>query len=133
MNWQSLARRVVYLLVLCALFGVVMFTPSGRKVKADDWPYSCDQQYGFCVYSCAGITDEEAYQECTAPCELSYNQCYADGDPTDPLPEPYPVIDNSRSACLQGCQACTQLLDPNDRLACYTPCWDYCNATYPKP
>src|ERR1700748_1356856 len=85
MNRQPLVKRIVWLLVLGIMFEVLMFPPSGGKVKADDVPYSCIQQYGFCLYSCAGITDEEAYLQCTAPCELSNNECNLNGDQTDPL------------------------------------------------
>lgn len=104
----------------------------GPTADTENTADSCDTRLGLCeIVTCRGLP-EPAHTDCRRECFRSYEECIL--ATTDTIPVPYPVIDRSRSNCLQGCRlGCLAAQDPADRLACMTPCWFSCNAQYPKP
>ena len=142
MSRRPFVKSILKLAALCLMLGGLLILLPGQKVEADDVSFSCIQQYSFCVMGCPPPPPDGSLDACRAQCELNNNSCTScefTGLPigceggTDALPQRWPVIDRSRSICLQGCQqGCSGIADPAERLACYTPCWEFCNATYPK-
>lgn len=123
----SCACRLFTLAVLLSALAFLVSTERARATVEED----CDTQYGYCIYQCRNLTGT-AYENCRFGCESTYDMCLEDPN-YDPLPAPYPVITNNLQLCLQGCQSCNNIQDPVDRLACLTPCIDWCFENNPRP
>ena len=130
MSKNPLVRSVSRLLTLAVMLGALALLVSTQKAQAVDDPYTCNTQWGFCLYSCAPLTGTD-YEACRANCELNLSACESD-DPYETLPAPYPVVNNSFQSCMSGCSACNSIEDINDRLDCSGTCWDWCNTHYPR-
>ena len=117
MNKKPRLNTFVRAFAVCLMLGGLLFSSSGEKVKGTQ-AVGCGIEFHNCLDNCPGCQQ----------CHDTYDQCISDS------PEPWPVIDNSRSGCLEGCrQECGSIENPADRFACYNPCWDWCDENYPKP
>lgn len=134
MNRRPLAKCILRLFALCIMFGGLMILTSSQRVAAE----GCDTAYGDCIYNCTNLQGRP-YEQCQPECDRAYEMCRLNGGETSPSgggppPMKWPVIDRSRSICLQGCQqGASQIADGAERLEYYMACWNYCNDTYPKP
>lgn len=128
---NPVARCAFRLLTLAVMLGALTFLVSTQNVNAGTIE-ECDTQYGFCLYQNCLHLSGAAYALCAASCDAAYEQCRFDPAYQD-LPAPYPVINTDYSTCLQACAACSSIPDIQDRLACYTPCWEYCDEHFDKP
>ena len=134
MNRRPLVKSILKLFAVCIMFGGLVVLSPVEKVNAD----GCDTAYGECVYTRCQQVPPNQFLACRAQCDREYETCRLGAPSTspsggDPLPQPWPVIDRSRSICLAGCrEGCISYADPAERLACYMPCWEYCNETYPN-
>ena len=127
---NPLASCVFRLLTLVIMLGGLAFlvnTEPARAAAVED----CDTQYGYCIYQCRNLSGPD-YENCRFACEDTYDMCLSDPN-YDPLPAPYPVITHNLQWCLQSWQSCNNIADPYDRLACSTPCIDWCFENNPKP
>lgn len=128
---NPVARCVFRLFTLAIMLGALTLLVSTEKVNAGTIE-ECDRDFGYCLYDhCLNLSGPD-FVACREACDLAYETCRFD-DPYDPLPAPYPVITHNLQWCLQSCLACNSIADPTDRLACYTPCWDWCMENNPKP
>lgn len=135
MKQRPLVRSILKLFAVCIMFGGLVVLSSAERVTAD----GCDTAFSTCVYTtCAGLSGPQ-FTMCVSGCDRQYEHCRMGAPSTspsgsEPLPQPWPVINHARSWCLQGCQqGCSEFADPVERLECYMPCWEFCNETYPKP
>ena len=130
MNRKPLIKGLLRLFAVSVMLIAVLALAPSREVKATD--DVCITNLGICYYPCAVYpTNSPEWQQCTAQCELDYWNC--NEETTDVLPAPYPVINHNRSSCLQGCLQCNHFEDFEQRMICYDPCWNWCDANYPKP
>ena len=129
MSVNPLVRCVSRLLTLAVMLGALTVLVSTQKVNAS-FDEECNTQYGYCIFQCAHLIGE-AYIACKAPCEVSLLACES-AEQYEPLPAPYPIVNHTFQGCMQACAACNSIEDINDRLACSLPCWEYCNANYPR-
>lgn len=121
MNNKTFVKCISKLLAVCIMFGGMTILSSGKSVKAS-MLFGCGIEFHNCLDACGGDA------QCKAACDDAYAGCISDS------PDPYPIINRTRSGCLQACQQeCSSITDPLDRAACYEPCWEYCDANYPKP
>lgn len=127
MNSKPRVKCLYKVLVLCLMLGALVALPTPQQAQSgsSDPTQWCTTQYHNCMDACGG----DWY--CQANCDDNYAACINDADTESP--EKYPVIDRSRSACLEGCkQGADSIEDPNESMSYYMACWNYCNETYPK-
>jgi len=125
---QPLVRCAFRLLALAVMLGALGLLVSTEKVKAGTIE-ECDIQFGYCIYGdCRGLSGS-AYDLCRDGCGVRYEECRFD-PAYEPLPAPYPIINNTYSSCLEACYQCSSIEDFNDFNACYDPCYDYCYEHY---
>ena len=123
---NPMVRCAFRLLTLAVMLGAFAFLVSDQRVKAGTIE-ECDTDFGYCIYSnCMNLSGWE-YEQCRDGCDNAYEQCRFD-DPYDPLPAPYPVVDNYNQ-CMDVCMDCLSL-PTEDRYACWNPCKSHCIATY---
>jgi hypothetical protein len=134
---KTLLRSIAILFVF---LGAVIVLQSPQPTKAD-WPCdlngnadaeACANSYRQCVN--AGVDPNECaeqYQFCLMYGREQYDSCvFVNGE----SPNPWPVINEHRAWCNQGCQtACDEVSDPAERFYCRYNCMNWCNETYPKP
>lgn len=128
MSKNPLVRCVSRLLTLAVMLGALAILVSTQKVQAVDDPYTCNTQWGYCLFLCAPKTGSQ-YDACRANCEVNLLSCESN-DPYETLPAPYPVINHDYSNCLAGCAQCNNIDDFMDANDCYNTCYDYCWNTY---
>jgi hypothetical protein len=139
-------RHVRTPIILAVLIGCVVFVVPLQQTKADIWG-ECDadrsarnqvclQDYDACV--AAGGTNCPYPNACLDESARLHHD-YTQSPPTGCLfdnetnPVPWPVISDSRSACLGGCQqGASQIENLPDRLEYYMECWNYCNDNFPR-
>lgn len=138
---QRLARRLTCLALLATVL-ILLAWPSPTRADwgecdADflDRTSYCVDQYANCIYLAyvlggTGAQCTTEYNSCLDQSGSLKTQCV---NATDPNPQPWPVIDRSRSWCLSACSdGCAQFTNPEERFSCYMPCYSYCNENYPK-
>ena len=124
MNKKSRLNSVVRAVAMCLMVGGLLVSSSGEKAKGTQ-ALGCGLEFHNCLDNCEPGTAGAA---CRQQCNDTYDYCVSDS------PEPWPVVDNSRSGCLEGCQQeCGSIETFPERFACYDPCWQWCDETYPKP
>lgn len=131
-------KRFRRLLILTVLLGslITLAMPSSGLAE-----FTCDLDANAGNQACALY-----YSQCLADgyspsvCRGEYSLCLTwagdaresceaiNGDPG----QPWPVIEQHLSWCLQGCQDCNQITDSFDNFNCLSQCSDFCEATYPK-
>ena len=141
-------KLILKALVLTLLVACFIVVPSPQRTRADLWGECdaarsarndyCEQQYNLCL------------QNNGPDCLTNYNSCldtaarlhhdYTTNPPSGCLfenpddPAPWPVIDTSRSDCLETCSYGASLIENfMDRWEYYDACWNYCDEHYPKP
>ena len=142
---RKLIWKVLVLTLLVACFVVI---PSPQPTRADLWGECdaarsarndyCQQQYAYCILT--GGTDCEANRNACLDQSARLHHDYTTNPPSGCLfenpddPAPWPIVSTSRSDCLSTCSYGASLIaDFNDRFEYYDACWNYCDATYPKP
>ena len=135
-------------LVLTLFIGCLIVIPSPQRTRADLWG-ECDadrtarnqyclDQYNYCLQN-GGFNCLETYNACldeAARLHHDYTTSPPSGclfeNPDDPVP--WPIVSTSRSDCLATCSAgASRFTNFLDRVEYYDNCWNYCDATYPKP
>lgn len=126
------------LIILCALV-IAMITLIEPPPARADWG-ECDADFQDRTAYCSQQNADCIWSRGTN-CELKFNACLDQSgtlrttciNETDPTPQPWPVIDNSRSLCIEGCSTpCGEIPDSYQRMACRVTCYHYCNEIYPR-
>ena len=99
--------------------------------------YSVDD-YARCLDECVSNSNPaQCRQECLSryhnnldETQSLYNDCIC---PDSEEPEPWPVIDQSLSWCLEGCQQCDQIGTLLEQFVCRMNCQSFCFDNHPKP
>lgn len=125
---NPLVRCALRLFTLAVMLGVLGFIVSTQPAQAYTLDEPCNTQWGYCIFNCAGLHGS-AYASCTAPCEVNLLACERQ-ELYEPIPAPYPVINNDYSSCLEVCLQCNEIDDFLDANDCYNTCFDYCWNTY---
>ena len=123
--------------ILFVFLGAAMFVQSPPPVKAD-WPcdlngnssaQACAASYRWCINNGGNPQDcASAYGFCLSYGMEEYADCmWVNGE----SPNPWPVIDEHRQWCYEGCQDCNQITNPVARLNCLSQCMDFCDSIYP--
>ena len=84
--------------------------------------------YAQCLTDCRNQCMSD-YNSNLGETQQLYSQCICS---TLDNPAPWPVIDNSLSWCLEGCDQCDQADTPLSRFVCKMDCRSFCFANHPK-
>ena len=132
-----LGRRLI---VLSTLIVAMMCLASPQPTRADLWGECdadfinrttyCSEQNADCINN-SGVDCQESFNSCLDQSATIKTDCI---NATDPTPQPWPVIDQSRSWCLEGCRTgCAEITTLPEKMVCNMTCTAYCNENYPKP
>ena len=133
---KRLTPRLLILTVLLGFLMILAMPPPARAEWACDLDanmanQACANQYAQCLangYSPSACRQE--YELCLIYAQITREDCeWASGE----SPQPWPVIDQHLSWCLEGCMECDQITNFFDRFNCHNSCSDFCFDTYPKP
>lgn len=128
---KPLVRCTLRLFTLAIMVGMLCFLVTTEKVAAGTLE-ECEQAFAFCLYeNCPGLTGQ-AYDDCRAACDLTYESCRWNGD-YQPGPAPFIVEDNRWESCMSATENCWLLDEPIDILMCDKEISDYCDEHYPRP
>jgi hypothetical protein len=125
------------LIAILFLLLITLTVPTTEPVRADTWACdlsanegaeACTTRVIECIFANGDLCFTEYYY-CQNNNQIAHDDCeFVSGE----SPDPWPVIDERRSWCLQGCQACNEIENPWDRLQCSLGCTSACNELYPK-
>ena len=142
---RKLIEKAVLLILLIGC--LVVITSSPQRSHADPWgecdaarearDKTCNDQYKLCLMLNQGDCDNK-YNTCLVN-SLKEHHDYSVYPPTGCIfdgsdPQPWPVVNTSRSDCLSTCSlGASRIEDVMERFDYYDNCWNFCDATYPKP